>query len=757
MDRHQEVVDFLSGADDLVSIDHDLTFVKAWSLFEIGRLVEAKLINDRLRQTRHDPNDARLELDLAVAMGTWENFSDIVTREWAERNQREPRYLLQLAGLAADIDKNRAIKLVRAATRKAPDSPEVLAAASVLGYRLGQDDEAMPWMVEAARLSPGEDGPVKTGGIREVIDIAIAGADTTRGVQEAFSAARIPLHTAAPFWKMPMTRLLISQAGNNQQERDPRRRTVIPIRHGMRGIMEMSPVRKIVADITSLLLAAELDLLPFLEKRFEQIAIPWSTMELLLVENQSCRFHQPSRIAGAKKLRELIVDGTLHTLTSSPEPPLGLVQEVGQELAELLHSAKQSGGRVVRPLPIHRIQTFMEQEADLGEYRSLAMTTVQFLDVLEGDTVLDHQTGEQARRMLASLEQREAPGTNDPGIGPLFLDALAVAYLSGAGLHDDLRRSVRELQIHRSTVTEIDQLIRTESDRAIEILSRLRIWLRDGIATGRVIVMPRSRSSDDEDFGVQSRVLQELVTDIGTADAVLIDDRMAGAQGQVTDRHGHAAPIVDTLDLLHDLTRSGLLSSEERFHKHHLLRVRGFICIPVDLEEIQGYLATREPDPVTGLLRESAELRAIRENLQRLRSTTIIQQPAETIYLDRLRLIGFIAIRKLWADTSVPIHTALARTEWLWRTLMATPIDWAHTIVDPAGVVAPATGFSREVSELLFAITTLEHERARALRDWIEVAILTPLELASPEILRDLTNSIQTRIRGLVDEFATKN
>jgi len=363
MDRHQEMVDFLSGVDDLVTIDDDLAFLKAWSFFEIGSLVQAKLINDRLRQRRHDPNDARLELNLAVAMGTWENFSDILTREWAERDKREPRYVLQLAQLAADVDKDRAIQLVREATRKAPDSPEVLAAASVLGYRLGQDDEAMPWMVEAARLSPPEDGPVKTGGIREVIDIAIAGADTTRGVQEAFSAARIPLHTAAPFWKMPMTRLLVSQPRYNERERDPRRRTVIPVRHGVRGILDMAPVRTIIADITSLLLLTELDLLPVLEKRFDRIAIPWSTMELLLIESQSCRFHQPSRIAGAKKLRELIVDNTLRPFISSAEPPSQLVQEVGPDLAELLHAAKQSDGRVIRPLPIHRIQTFMEEEA----------------------------------------------------------------------------------------------------------------------------------------------------------------------------------------------------------------------------------------------------------------------------------------------------------------------------------------------------------------------------------------------------------
>jgi tetratricopeptide (TPR) repeat protein len=149
MDRHHELVDFLAAADDLVTTDDDLALLKAWSLFHIGSLVRAKIINDRLRQARHDPNDARLEINLAMAMGTWENFPDIVTREWAERDNREPRYLVRLAQLAADFDKDRAIELTREATRKASDSPEVLAAASLLAYRLGQDDEAMPWMVEA--------------------------------------------------------------------------------------------------------------------------------------------------------------------------------------------------------------------------------------------------------------------------------------------------------------------------------------------------------------------------------------------------------------------------------------------------------------------------------------------------------------------------------------------------------------------------------------------------------------------------------
>jgi tetratricopeptide (TPR) repeat protein len=758
MDQHQELVDFLTGADDLVEIDDDLALVKGWSLFHLGRLIEAKLINGRLRRTRNDPNDVRLEINLALAMGTWEEFADILSREWAERDKREPRYLLQLARFVGDIDKDRALALAREATRKAPDNAEVLGAASLVAYRLGHDEQATPWMVEAARLSP-PDGPVKTGGIRDLVDFAMAAADTTRGVQEAVSAARVPLHIAAPFWKMPLTRLFVSQPRDNERERDPRRRTVIPIRHGVRGILDMSPVKTIAADITSFLLLTELNLLRAVEKRFERIGIAWSTMELLLTEIQSCRFHQPSRIAAAKKLRELIVNNNIGTLLSSAEPPLELVQETGPDLAGLLYAAKQTGGRVVRPLPIYRVQSLMEQNADLGGYASLVMTTLQFVDALEAEAVLDGQTSERARQMLAPLELGEPLGTSSAGEGPVFLDGLALAYLYSVGLLDDLHRCGREFRIHRSTATEIEQLIRTEGDenRAIDVLTRLRIWLRDGIAGGRVIVMPRPRSYEEDDLGVQTRVVQELVSDIGTADAVLIDDRMAGSQGRVTDRSGGAAPIVDTLDLLHDFVRAGLLSPRKRFHAHHLLRARGFMCIPLELEEIEVYLATRGADGVTGRLVENAELRAIRENLQRLRSTTIVQQPAETPYLDRMRLTGFIAMRNLWKDNSIPIPAAIARTEWLWRNLMSTPIDWAHTIIDQTGVIAPRAGFMNEASSLLLAILTPDLERAQAFRNWVQTAVLAPLEMVSPEILDELAGFVHGRIRGLADEWTSKN
>ena len=171
MYRYHDLVEFLGTAEDLVAMDDDLASLKAWGLFHIGRLVEAKSINDRLQKTRHSRNDAGLELNLAVAMGTWEDFTRILARGWAERDDRDPRHLLQLAKLATDVDKDRAIELAREVARREPGNPEILVAAADLAYRVGRDEEAMPWIAEAARLSTPETGPVKTGRVRDAPSI----------------------------------------------------------------------------------------------------------------------------------------------------------------------------------------------------------------------------------------------------------------------------------------------------------------------------------------------------------------------------------------------------------------------------------------------------------------------------------------------------------------------------------------------------------------------------------------------------------
>ena len=140
-----------------------------------------------------------IEVLKSVLRSRWvggRNSADILNREWPDRQQADLRHLLQLAQLAADADQQRAIELTCEAVRKASENPEILVSASSLAFRLGEDEEAIPWLGEACRLSPPGEGSVKIGRMRELRDILIAGADRTRGVEEAFSAARIPIHLA---------------------------------------------------------------------------------------------------------------------------------------------------------------------------------------------------------------------------------------------------------------------------------------------------------------------------------------------------------------------------------------------------------------------------------------------------------------------------------------------------------------------------------------------------------------------------------
>lgn len=522
LDRDQELIDFLGNCNDLVDLDDDLASIKAWTLFNVGRVSQAREIVERLVWKRDNPNDSRLQMNLLLAMGEWDKFSHIVDREWEQRETRDPKFLLQLALLTADFDQQRALLLTQEAATKGFDDPAVLASAAMLAYGLGHDELAMPWIALAARLSSPEEGPVITKSLPEILEGLTASGDRTRGIDEAVSAGQIPIHLAASMGNTSIARILVTQPIHNERERDPRRRTVVPVRHGSRGLADVSQVQAISADFTSLLLVSELDLLPQLSNRFQRIQLPWSTMELLLTEAQSCRFHQPSRVARAKRLRALLADQILRPIQGQGQAPQELGAEIGQELAELLVAAKASGGRVVRPLPIYRVNSFMETSATLGVWATLVMTTTQLVDALETEAVLDQQTATGARALLASMDRGDPLGSDDAGDGPLFLDGLTISHLEDAGLLEQLRRSKRAFMVHPNLVGEVDPLIATESDtaRSLDVLDRLRAWIRDSLAMDKVSLMPRARLGDIEG-GVRIRAFQELVTSVTGSDAVL--------------------------------------------------------------------------------------------------------------------------------------------------------------------------------------------------------------------------------------------
>ena len=143
---HESLIEFLETNADLVTDSNELTSAKAWALFRVGRLQDAKAINDDLLSCRTYQDDVHLDINIAVASGHWERVVAAIDREWPRRQSYDPAALMGWAYLSGQQERqpDRALQLARLAADKASDDPHILTAAYGLYFKLGRDSEADP-------------------------------------------------------------------------------------------------------------------------------------------------------------------------------------------------------------------------------------------------------------------------------------------------------------------------------------------------------------------------------------------------------------------------------------------------------------------------------------------------------------------------------------------------------------------------------------------------------------------------------------
>jgi len=746
--RFEELVSFLDGCDDLVVADAKLSALKAWALFFAGRFGEASVIVGRSVSGNAHPDIVALDINLAIASANWEHFGAILDREWARREDWPAKNLLQLGFVCARANHDRAVELAQLAAAKEPNDPQILANAYLLAVRLGREDLGAGWIPRAAELS-GAEGPVRTGTAVEAMSMVSDGFRRSREISNLLAEGKLPLNVASALLNTPISRFLIVEARHNARETDWRRRSIIPLRHGGRLNHDTRSIRTITAELSSLILLADLDLLSMLDARFDHIKIPWSTANTLLTEVMEAEFHQPSRVTAARRL-SIMARGQsppIRPLMSGMTPPEWLVEQVGHELAELLEAARTAGGRLVRPLPIFEAGSLMERRAQLREYAPLILTVRQLVGAMVAHADVNHELAEKAYRYLAGADVGEPPGPDALPDGPLFLDSLTTTYLTTMDLLEEAPRLEKGIIVHPDTLNEAERLLATEDDAAVSLkaLLRLQAWMKDGIKYGRISVLPASQATINREFPVPT--LQEIVDNPGDSDAVVLDDRAVGQQGWLIDRSQHNLPMLGVIDLLRDFAEKGLMERSRQWFALNVLRERCFSGIPLELDELEYWLARAAVKEEDGSLRETAELRVMREYLLRLRSTTFLKQPAETLYLDRLRLAVLGAMRHAWTDPTVPLDLAVARSEWLYGNVMPSPTDWQHTIIDTSGVLSPAVGLANQISWLLPPLTD-DTDRSKRHADWIENSLLVPLSFASAGVLDRVAANTRQRIEA---------
>ena len=211
-----------------------------------------------------------------------------------------------LAGQQGQMQ-DRALQLARLAINKAPDNPQILAAAYWQHFKLGRDEEADPaWLLHATELSSAEEGPIWRLDLRDVAtDWLPKRRDHLEEVERKWIDGEIPMSLAAGRFNVSLARLLLHVPEQSAKEAGRPSPHDSTYHRGARKPVDVQETWTIGLDITSVLVLSYLGVLEEAIDAFHHVKLAPDIMEHLFQEQDEVRFHQPSRIAAAKQVLEL--------------------------------------------------------------------------------------------------------------------------------------------------------------------------------------------------------------------------------------------------------------------------------------------------------------------------------------------------------------------------------------------------------------------------------------------------------------------
>lgn len=172
------------------------------------------------------------------------------------------------------------------------------------------------------------------------------------------------------------------------------------------------------------------------------------------------------------------------------------------------------------------------------------------------------------------------------------------------------------------------------------------------------------------------------------------------------------------------------MTAARRREIRHLLRARCLFCVPIDHDEILAHLYAATV--LEGKVRETAELRVIRQYLARLNSTDVLCTPADLSFQDMLWRVGTQAITNLWGDATVAIPDAEAKCNWIAENLVPE-VELAMRFADePDRRMVDVAAAQLQVSA---TVTSADGTRRAACQAWYDQSILSKYLPANSEVI----------------------
>lgn len=746
-ERHDEIAALLDAIPDVIATSPDLRSAQGWNLYRQGQLNEARAVLDALRAERNVADDRALLVNLLIVSGRWPELVSFVEAEWTLRDQRTAEELVGLAQLGAQVGSARTWNLVIAAAAAGQDDPHVLINCYMVAMQLGREDEPQvhQWFARAAELS-GDDGPVRSGSLQEVVDQA---PDWERHVSDVWDKVRTgmaPLSIAAQLLRRTLLDLQLSPMIANRAEPDPRRRAVVPLFSGKRD-EPANDTGSIACDGSALITLGTLGLVDAVIRHCG-IFVPHSILSWLFEERQKLGFHQPSRTKAAHALTRAIVAQRLHRFAAVVPPDPALGDLIGPSLAAMLATATSQFDDdrqrlVVRSSPVHRIGSFRGESVDLGGFQASLCSCLAVIDKLAERGQLTQEEEARARTFIARQESRW-PG--EPVIedgAHLYLDDLSVSYLRSAGVLEKLHAAGLVGHVSDREIDEAQALIALECHAAAidEVIENIRASLAGGIERGDVQV---DRIFTGDELKAHPNIAVIQLAD--RVDTIVCDDRYMNQHRHITGEAGEAA-IWTTLDLLGTM-RAGKLIAEDAYWQHRTtLRQAGLVHFPSSVEELIAFVGRSRTR--NGHMVETGELRALRENLALAQMRGWLTLPLEAHWLNKLTgdIIG--AIRAQWSP-DVSDEDARARSRWL--LALVDMRNWAGQITEHDGMNLARYGLALAVNSLLLSnFDEIAGDAGERLGNWLRDEVVARMKIEEPTVYAWLIACLRSILADRLD------
>ncbi|MEQ8442531.1 MAG: HNH endonuclease [Alphaproteobacteria bacterium] len=749
------LVEFLKPLSGLRQQSKNLQMSFCWALYNEGHLLETRTELAKLSDAPDDRNYRALTVNLGIALGDWPSLSAYVAAEYQARDNRSALELIQTAQLAHHLGSPRATDLTFTAAAKGQDDPSVLATAYNLAATAGWEDSEIvaQWIQQAAELS-GQSGPVQRMTLKDLADKKPEWDRRESETLQMLGRGETPMFLACEALNRTLVNFMLFPALANLSEIDPRRRGAIPAYSGTRRPLQLDlATTKVGIDATALLTLSFLNLLDVALDAFDAVFLPHSTLFWLFEEKQKAAFHQPSRIREAHQVRGMLATNNLEKLVPSPVADSDLSAQVGDDLAMLIAEAgkvreeNEAQHIVVRPSPVHRLGSLTGEEADLTEHAGLITSCLAVVEKLRQKGQI---TADQEKKARAYLQLHEKPWPQQPDISDgavLYLDGLSIKYFLHLGILDKLKAAGFTSVASPTEVSDSDALISFESNstKVIEAIERIRSELNTRIESGKITIGRQRKLNQPNEQSIANHPTVGALALAGVCDAVIIDDRFVNQHTNFNEAAGKAA-IVSTLDILDGLVSAGAITPDQSMEYRTLLRRAGYFFIPVSVEELTQHLnassiSNRE-------LGETAELKAIREHLLRVRMSDWLQLPKEALWLDSTIKAFIFVMRGQW-KSGADLARVKVISDWIVEQIDIR--GWAHRL--SADVVDDIVKTGRGAHILLLIAPALDapEDIRDAYWEWVEGSVLAPIKEQFPDLYEWIVERQKEQIAELAD------